>query len=65
MRTVLFVVLTSVLFVAGCGTETPGAPESGAAEAAPDFTVETFDDGTFSLAEHEGKIVVLNFFESW
>ena len=32
---------------------------------APDFSVETFDRDTFTLSEHRGTPVVLNFWESW
>ena len=34
-------------------------------DPAPDFSVETFDGQTFSLAEQRGTPVVLNFWESW
>lgn len=34
-------------------------------DVAPDFTIETFDGGQFSLAEQQGKIVVMNFWASW
>ncbi len=30
-----------------------------------DFTVETFDGETFTMSDHRGKPVVLNFWESW
>ena len=30
-----------------------------------DFTVETFDGQTFTMSDHRGKPVVLNFWESW
>ena len=32
---------------------------------APDFELETFDGGTLSLSDLEGKVVVLNFWASW
>jgi hypothetical protein len=35
------------------------------AEAAPVFSVTTFDGETFSLSEQRGAPVVLNFWESW
>jgi cytochrome oxidase Cu insertion factor (SCO1/SenC/PrrC family) len=56
-------VLLAILAVA-CGGEngTDGTPAS---QRAPDFTVETFDGTTFSLGEHSGTPVVLNFWESW
>jgi AhpC/TSA family len=35
------------------------------ANAAADFSFETFEGETFSLAEQRGTPVVLNFWESW
>jgi cytochrome c biogenesis protein CcmG/thiol:disulfide interchange protein DsbE len=32
---------------------------------AGDFTLALFDGGTFTLAEHRGKVVVLNVWSSW
>ncbi len=32
---------------------------------APDFSVTTFTGERFTLARHHGKVVVLNFWESW
>lgn len=32
---------------------------------APDFTVRLFDGGTFNLAKHKGKPVIVNFWASW
>ena len=34
-------------------------------EDAPDFSIETIDGDTFSLADHKGGIVVLNFWGTW
>lgn len=34
-------------------------------EAAPDFTVELIDGGTYTLSQSEGRQVVLNFWASW
>lgn len=39
-----------------------GQPTSG---AAPDFSLETLDGGTFTLSEQRGKVVVINFWASW
>lgn len=48
-------------------TERPGGSSNGSADrwTGPDFTVETFDGNTFTLAEQAGSPVVLNFWESW
>jgi len=49
------------------GTETRpgGGTDEGDAREAPDFSFETFEGETFSLAEQRGTPVVLNFWESW
>ncbi len=38
------------------------APRSG---PAPDFTIDLYGGGTFTLSEQRGKIVVINFWGSW
>lgn len=57
--------LVIAVFVFGaCGGSAP--PDTApASKKAPAFTVETFDGEAFSLAEHRGTPVVLNFWESW
>ncbi len=49
-----------VLFfvLAGCEEEVPKLP-------APEISLELFDGGSFSLSEHKGRVVVINFFASW
>lgn len=39
-----------------------GRPTEG---PAPDFTLTTFDGEAFTLSEHRGKVVVINFWASW
>ena len=34
-------------------------------EAAPDFTVPTWGQGDFTLSDHKGKIIVLDFWATW
>ena len=34
-------------------------------EAAPDFTVPTWGQGDFTLSDHKGKIIVLDFCATW
>jgi cytochrome c biogenesis protein CcmG, thiol:disulfide interchange protein DsbE len=34
-------------------------------EPAPDFSMETFDGEVFTLSEHRGQVVVMNFWGSW
>ena len=47
----------------------PGQQEFAATELegepAPDFEIETIDGETFTLAEHKGKVVVLDFWATW
>lgn len=57
-RALYALALCSLLFLAGCEDEVPK-------EAAPDFTIEQFDGGSFRLSEHKGRPVVVNFFASW
>jgi hypothetical protein len=64
MRLVRLLLLVGLVAVA-CATEPSPGPGAGSDSGAPDFSVETFDDGPFALADQKGKIVVLNFFESW
>ncbi|MGH2700459.1 MAG: TlpA family protein disulfide reductase [Actinomycetota bacterium] len=70
---------TAVVVLTACGgadatTETNprSAPETTRSEKgsetrvpAPDFSFETFQGESFSLAEQRGTPVVLNFWESW
>ncbi|MGI8483844.1 MAG: TlpA family protein disulfide reductase [Thermomicrobiales bacterium] len=44
------------------GDATVGA---GAVRPAPDFALNLFDGGKFNLADHRGKVVVVNFWASW
>ena len=72
-----FVVVSMMFTLGACAREaTDDAPDGretrpleeldeGAAEVAPDFSFETFEGKTFSLAEQRGTPVVLNFWESW
>lgn len=43
----------------------PPSQQSSSTEAAPQFSITTFEGDTFSLAEHRGTPVVLVFWESW
>ncbi len=76
----LIVVLPVALMLAGCPEE-PAVddyidpdvivdeeappPEEVEAEEAPDFTVELAHDGEVSLADYEGRILVLDFWATW
>jgi thiol-disulfide isomerase/thioredoxin len=39
--------------------------DANGSDAAPDFEMALFDGGTFRLADHRGKVVVINFWASW
>ncbi|MPZ91826.1 MAG: redoxin domain-containing protein [Actinobacteria bacterium] len=74
----LAIALLLILGASACAGEVAGntpergmesTPDEGAgdgvAREAPDFSFETFEGETFSLAELRGTPVVLNFWESW
>ena len=55
--------------VLGCGDppaeSTPEASPSATALPTLDFTLPTLDGGTFTLSDHRGEVVVLNFWATW
>jgi thiol-disulfide isomerase/thioredoxin len=61
----VFVVVVALgLLIAGLARSgDPAVAQIG--DAAPDFTVEVIDGGTFSLSQAEGQTVVLNLWASW
>jgi len=59
----LALLMSVLLFVAGCGGNTASSPST--MEAAPDFNVALFEGGDFQLSAQKGKVVVINFFASW
>ena len=61
-RRILHMLAFCTLFfvLAGCSDEIEIEKE-----IAPDFTLELFGGETFSLSEHKGRPVVINFFASW
>lgn len=40
-------------------------PELHVDKPAPDFTLKLLDGGTFTLSEHKGKVVVIDFWATW
>lgn len=52
----------SSLVLYGCGDATEVASKN---KPAPDFTVQLFEGGSFSLSDHKGKPVFINFYASW
>jgi peroxiredoxin len=63
----MIVVLLSVLV--GCPQEQTPTPEDtvlvSVGDTAPDFELTTLDGSSFSLAEQQGKVVLVNFFATW
>ena len=53
-----------VAFARGVGGS-PAGESSAPFTVAPDFTLPTFDGGTFSLRDHEGSPVFVVFWASW
>ncbi len=57
------------LAIAGCGDGPPAseapAPAAEAVPLAPDFTLKTPEGEPFTLSEHRGEVVVLNFWATW
>ena len=57
----------SLLVLAACGSDAASAGKPGVMEKqrAVDFTLETLDGQTVSLADYQGKVVLLNFWATW
>lgn len=53
--------------LAGCGDPADPVPAEPAQRTTPalDFTLPTHDGGTFTLSDHRGEVVVLNFWATW
>jgi cytochrome c biogenesis protein CcmG/thiol:disulfide interchange protein DsbE len=64
--TAVIILLVAMLMLVVIGVSLARAgrtqPNSG---PAPDFSLQTFDGGTFSLADQRGQIVIINFWASW
>ena len=55
----------ALLVLVALGLRNAQAQPVGRGEPAPDFSLETFDGETITLASLQGKIIVLNFWASW
>jgi len=53
--------LLCLLFAPGCSSK----PAGGEVKVAPDFTLTSIDGNRVSLAEHRGKVVLLDFWATW
>ena len=56
--------LLAILLLAGASAASSFAPPK-AGDAAPEFTVRTYDGESISLSAYAGKVVVLSFWASW
>lgn len=54
-----------VVFAIGLARDPRAVPSPLVGNEAPNFSMTTFDGKPFSLADHRGKIIVLNFWASW
>ena len=52
------VLMTALLTLTACGG---GSDEM----IAPDFTIELLDGSEFTLSDHQGEVVILNFWATW
>ena len=60
LTTILVLILTSVLLVAGCSSQ---APQVG--KLAPDFQLPNLEGQSISLSDFRGKPVLVNFWATW
>ena len=63
------VFLLALLLLCGCGQEASDEEVSyepiQEGEAARDFSIELSDGSSFQLSEHQGQVVLLNFWATW
>jgi peroxiredoxin len=68
-KTGLLAIVVLLSVVVGCPKEETPTPEDtvlvSVGDTAPDFELTTLDGSTFSLAEQQGKVVLVNFFATW
>ena len=60
----LLLAIAAIGIAAALDDDAPGG-EAAARQPAPDFEMTTFDGSTFRLADHRGKVVVMNIWASW
>lgn len=58
----LVLLVVAGLVASGCGSD---QTSSGASAQAPNFELETMEGDTFELADHRGRVVVVNFWATW
>ena len=73
MRSLRLVLFALLLLLSACAGSHAGDDPAEVAkttlvhagDAAPDFTLPTMDRGGFTLSDHRGKVVLVNFFATW
>lgn len=70
LRSKLFGLLLAGLFMNGCAAQNGAQtlisyPELAAGSQAPDFEIARNDGAAFRLSDHEGEVVLLNFWATW
>ena len=65
----LFLTIFSICFLTGCMNSSETKPlyydELSIGDTAPDFTANLADGSTFTLSEHSGSVVLVNFWATW
>jgi len=61
----LIAVIAAIGLYSALGSDDAGDAPAAENQPAPAFRMTTFDGGTFDLADHRGKVVVVNFWASW
>lgn len=64
-RILVWVILLGLLAILALGLRRSQQGPVTVGDQVPNFTLTTFDGQPISLAEHKGKVVVLNFWASW
>jgi len=64
-RIVIWIAVALVLVFLALGLFQAFATQPTDGASAPDFTLNTYDGQTFTLSEHRGQVVVVNFWASW
>ena len=72
LRSRRLLALVAALAFSGCQSEAPPSTEAApateaeaASDLAPDYTLTALDGTPFTLSEHRGEVVVLNFWATW
>ena len=68
--TIVLALILALTLLAACGDkkDEPSVEETTLTrigQKAPDFTVATLDGGAFSLSDHGGRVVLVNWFATW